>query len=759
MGSSYTAAKIAEAIGVSKRAINKRAIEWKAEIINGKGERRFMFHDLPLDIQKQIVSKNDIPLDLLPTLSPEVALAAAKQIAEEEADLSIYKGIANTMPTSQNPPDRWRTRDGWQAWTDDTALALDDLKNPKIINKIKIVQEALDVPRGWKKRKWIENVALKHDTTFATIYRDIKKYQKKGLAGLKHTKPAQKNNPKSWTPEAVEFWIGMCLKKSHRKTSKKGLYQVLIIEAAERGWRIGSYESALWWREKRITPQLLALQRGGVRALDNTLPPVLRDYSDLAPFEILVGDQHKFDFWVTDEETGEVFRPECYLWQDLRTRCFYGAAFDRHYDAHLIGLALRMGMMLFGPFDTIYTDNGKPELSRYIMGIMKEMHALGLFVRNTIDIPVDLTGIDPEQINPYIILPGTHKKAIVRNAKAKLIENTNLVMEGILRNQFRVPGHVKKLGGNQEENEVDQKEIDRLAASGKLLTFREFVITVYKAMDWYNFQKTHRGVLREWSWRPKPVKATPMDCLRACYAEGWRPVRLSQEAVDLIFLAKDPRTRTVDRGTISFRSEFYRHDKLIKMNGEKVDIRFDPFDPEWLLVFHNGEYVCRAEPVEYSSMKNLNLAARKIEEKRRLRKSSISEYRQLTSTVPDFTEYSNVPTAERPAALIGRDIREQKARQEANKELYRERTAEELAAEVAALEGKAHSSKLIAHSKKLPARPSHFMTDYDRYKWIVEFEMAGGTLSDEDETFKITYETQMNEGQREHWEVIRELGC
>jgi len=745
MDNTYTAVEIAEALGIGKRAVHKRATKegWKAKVINGRGEKRFMINDLPLDMQKKIVSSKDISLDLLPILTPEVALIAAEKIAEGEESLFIYnKGYKNSSKT----------------WTDETALSLNDLKDPKLTRWARIVQEALDVPRGWKKRKWIEAVAAKHETTFSTIYRYIKRYQKKGLSGLKHTKPAQRNNPRSWTPEAIEFWIGLCLKKSHRKTSKDGLYRLLEAEAHKRGWQIGSYESALWWYKKRATPQLLALQRGGVRALDNTLPPILRDYSDLAPFEILVGDQHRFDFWVVDEETGEVFRPECYLWQDLRTRCFYGAAFDRHYDAYLMGLALRMGMMIFGPFDSIYTDHGRPEESRYIMGIMKEMRSLGLFVQNTVDVPADLSGVDPEQINPCITLPGTHRKAIVRNAKAKMIENTNLVIEGILRNQFRVPGHVKKLGGNQEENEVDQKEIDRLTASGKLLTFREFVVTVFKAMDYYNAQKMHRGVLREWAWRPKPNSATPMDCLRACYAEGWRPVRLSQEAIDLIFLAKDPRSRIVDRGMISFRKELYKNDKLNRLHKEEVTIRFDPFDPEWLLVFHNGTYVCRAEPVEYSSMKNRSLAVKKIEEKRRLRKSSIMEYRQLTSKVPDFTEYSKVPAAEKSAALIGKDIKAQKARHEADKELYRERTAEELAAEVAALE--AHGSKLKAHREKpLPARPSHFMTEYDRYKWIVDYELAGGSLSDDDTEFKMAYETQMDEGEREHWQVVRELGA
>jgi len=692
---------------------------------NGGMKTEIALSCLSPDAQKAYIEKNEaLPPAILPALAPEAALAAAEK-------LSLIKTPNFDIVNRDN------------IWSDETALSPNDLRSPKITRCVRIVQEAMKTPRGWKKRAWIEAVALKHDTTAATIYRYIKRYKKKGLAGLKHTKPTQKDNPKSWTPEAIDFWLGLCLKKEHRKISKDQLYRLLVVEASKRTWRIGSYRSALWWFEKKATPQLLALQRGGVRALDNTLPPVLRDYSDLAPFEILVGDQHRFDFWVVDDDTGEVFRPEGYFWQDLRTRCFYGGAVDKKYDAYLMGLALRMGMKIFGPFDHIYTDHGRPEESRYIMGIMKEMRDLGLMVHSTEDIPVDLADADGEEINPCITLPGSHRKAIVRNAKAKMIEKTNSAIEAILKNQFRVPGNVKKLGGNQEENDIDQKDIERLAAAGKLLTFREFVLTVLKAMDYYNARKAHRGVIREWAWKPKPKSATPMDCLRACHAEGWRPVRLTDEAVDLIFLAKD--TRIVDRGRITFRGELYEHERLADLHRKEVSIRFDPFDPEWLIVFYDGEYICRAEPVEYSSMKDMTLAQRKIEEKRRLRKASVTQYRELTSHVPDFREYSQVPEAEKPAALMGKDIKAQQRRRTAEKELSRVRTPEELAAEVARIESYEHEER----------RPV-FSSEVDRYRWCLDQMAQGASLSGHDRNFIVDYEAGLTGDTLEYWGLYKE---
>jgi len=733
-GDTISASELASMARKSDRFIRQQACKQAWPYRNGGNRaRRYLISGLPTDYQTLVAKKMDIPDTLLPALCPEAALAVARKNSQELP--SIYKGMAGKIST----------------WTDETALDADILRDPRVIKWSRIVQEALNVPSGWKKRAWIEAVAVKHDTSFQTVYRYIKKYEKRGLAGLRHTK-SNKNQPKSWTPEAVDWWVGLCLKREHRKVAKDELYGILSIEAHRRGWRIGGYESALWWFRQKATPQLLALQRGGVRALDNLLPPVLRDYSDLAPFEILVGDQHRFDFWVVDETTGEVFRPEGYFWQDLRTRCFYGGALDKKYDGYLIGLALRMGLHIFGAFGSIYTDNGKPELSKYVMGILKDMGSLGLKATPIVDAAMDLDD-DPELVNPLARVPGSHIKAIVRNAKAKMIEGTFNVLEGILRD-MRVPGYVKELGGLQEENEVDEKELQRLARTGKLPTFWEFVGRVFQGMDYYNSEKVHRGVIREWAWKPKPKTATPMDCLRACYNDGWRPGPISNQAIDLVFLPRD--TRTVDRGRITFRNDVYEHEALVSIpRGYRVEIRFDPLDPEYLLVFDNDRFVCRAEPVEYSSMKNLTLASRKIEEKRRIRKGFILEYRKLTSAVPDFLEYSTVSLTERAAAEVGREKEKARKKRLAEQEASRVRTAEELEAEVRELEAKAARP---ARKKPVPKRPAYFLKDLDRYKWIVACELAGGELIEEDIEFKAAYEARMNEDERERWDVVRELG-
>ncbi len=737
-----TAKELAQHLGITKQAVMKRAEKesWPFQNGNGKGgsHRKYPLASLPADIQKAVVAKQGAPTAMLPALAPEAAL----EVVGQRMPLgSFTEGLTDGNGLSLT------------AWTPETAISEKDLRDPRVRRILAIIREAEAMPRTWTqgRRRWIESIATRHDCSFQAVYRWMKKYEKRGIAGIVHTK-ATREKPRAWTPEAVDFWIGLALKKEHRKVDLRALYtDALAIEAQRRGWKIGTYESARWWYDRRVTPQLLALQKGGLRALDNVLPPVLRDYSDLQPFEMLVGDQHRFDFWVVDDDTGEVFRPEGYFWQDLRTRIIYGAAIDHRYDAWLIGLALRVGIAIFGAFGSIYTDNGRPELSRYLAGILADMRSLGLEWERTLDVPVDVLDVEAEDVHPAVIVPGTHRKAIVKNAKAKMIEGTFDRIEQILRSRFRLAGSVKRLSDDIHHQDVDQAEAQVLAKAGKLPLFSEFALALYRACDFYNRQKPHRGVLSEWAWTPKPREVTPFDCLRACYENGWRPRDVSSRAADLIFLEKDH--RTVNLGRIQYKGDAFEHEALLTLNGQKVDIRVNPLSDEGLIVFHRGQYLCLATPVEYSSMKDRDLAARKIIEKRTRRSRFAEEYRRITAGIPDLRTYSEVPRTEKVAALIEADKRKiARERQEFSRTL----TPEELEAGVKQLE--AAQGATPARRKPLPARPGFFLDDFSRYEWCIKYTAAGGELPADDCAWKAAYEARMSPDQLDYWKTVQEYG-
>jgi len=680
---------------------------------------------LPIKRPMEVVAKSETPFDLVPRPNPGAPLDAHRKPLRLESD----------------PPG---LHDGFAV-----SVSEEILNDPRVLRDMEVVRKALEeVPDGRKKSEWVEMVAFEYGLTVSSVYRKIQKFNKEGLAGLSRSRRS-KGAARAWDEEALEYWKGLVLKRENRKFTLTRRYQCLKEEASRRGWKIGDIRSAQVWAGK-ICPQLIAYRDGGRRALDNALPPIRRDYSDLAPFEILVGDQHRFDFWVTHDETGELFRPEGYFWQDLRTRVLYGGAVDRRYDGQLMGLALRMGLRVFGAFKTIYTDHGKPEESNYIAGVLEQMKALGLGVEQTVDLETNGQTAGSEATICLADVPGPHRKAIVRNAKAKMIEGTFRYLEQIMRDRLGVPGYVKRLSDPQEHQEVDQKELQTLLKSGKLLCFSEFALRLIQAMNFYNRERPHSGVLREWAWRPKPKIATPWDCLRQCHAAGWNPQSVPPEAVELLFLARDPRGRVVDRGRVRFRRRLYEHRRLIELSGKRVDIRYDPMDLEKLLVYHRGDFVCEAAPLQYSSMKDQDVIRTKITEKARLREDYALQYRTLTTSVPDIRMFSQVPKAEKEAKKIAY-IRETEARETEN--LYREPTLQEVEAHKQRQREFEANPFRPAPRDEVVKRPAAFLSELERVEWIIRAEAEGIGVLEEDRMFKEKYLASQDEDTRNYWET------
>jgi putative transposase len=755
----FTAKEIAEILGLTKQAIIARAKKenWVCIVENGNGgkTRKYPLSALPADIQEAIITahnnKDTNPgasleiMNMLPALKPSAAALIINKYNDVTDVINTSMTLALT-PVSQGGLDLLNTER-----TPETAIREQDMTDPRIAKILAILREVDDMPRSWTggKRKWIESVAMRHEIGWQTVYKWLKKYEEKGIPGLRHTK-SYADAPRKWSPDAIDFWVSLCGKREHRAANRKDLYEnCLIIEAHRRGWHIGGYESANWWFDKKWNPALDALQRGGMRALDNILPPILRDYSDLAPFQIIVGDQHRFDRWVMDEETGEIFRPEGYLWQDLRSRTIYGAAVDKKYDAWLIGLALRIGVSCYGAFHSIYTDNGKPELSRFLTSILANLNSHGIKWEKTDELVTDLLDVDAEDISPCCLMPGSHRKAIVKNAKAKMIEGTFDRLEEIMASVMMLPGHTKKMSDDIHWQDIDHQEAQKLAAQGKLLTSREFALAMYRACDYYNNKKVHRGVLAEWSWLPKPKAVTPLDCLHACYKDGWRPKMLSNDAADLLFLARD--TRIINKGQISLANEFYVHDALIELHKQRVDIRFNPMTYEKVHIYQGGKYICTAYPVERSSMIDDDLASQKIAEKRERRRKFAEEFKKISSIAPDFRQYSTVPEGERVAALIGA---EKKQRAIENKEMTKQITQEELDRGVQALEV---LNRVPAKTNKplAPPRPAYWTSDAARHDYCI-LAAVDGSISEEDLAWMKNYEAAMTPEARERWEFERE---
>jgi hypothetical protein len=326
-----------------------------------------------------------------------------------------------------------------------------------------------------------------------------------------------------------------------------------------------------------------------------------------------------------------------------------------------------------------------------------------------------------------------------------MIEGTFYRLEQIMASVMMLPGQTKKLSDDIHWQDIDHLEAMKFAKQGKLLTAREFALAMYLACDHYNSKKMHRGVLAEWAWKPKPKQVTPWDCLKACCDAGWRPKMVSNDAADLIFLARA--SRMVNRGRISLENEQYESDGLLELHGQRVDVRYNPMTLAELHIFRGGKYLCTAMPVEYSSMIDADLASRKIAEKRERRSRFAAEFKKISAIAPDFRQYSTVPEAERVAALIGTQRRQRAIE---NKEFNKPVSQEVVEAHIEKMEaGIALTAKA---AKPLPERPKYFLDDLTRMEWTVKYLRAGGTLEKEDEEFRAHYLEAQTESQREFWQ-------
>lgn len=639
------------------------------------------------------------------------------------------------------------------------------LSSPSVAGKVQIVAEAALPPHGWGKglRAWKEHVALKHGISPQTLYRWLKDEKEKGLDGLLHGNAVPRGH-RAWDRQAVEYWHGLVLKREHRQMSQRVLYGHLADEAARQGWRIGSYSGAVTLA-KEIPAPLLAYRDGGTRALDNALPSIRRDYGDLAPFEIIVGDQHRFDLWVRDVATGEIFRPEGYLWQDLCTRTVYGLAVGRRYDSRMIGQALWLGIRVYGRFGSVYTDNGRPELSKYLGGLGDAYKALRFGAKSAGDMSRD--GFDEGILGD---LGAGRRTARVRNAKAKMIESTFCKVEEVLRSDFALPGQVRVLGGEKERNDLTQDELAGLAASGKLLTFPEFAKALFEALDHYNIHRHHRGLAGQWRREAThtggatavPAPATPRAYLLDRIARGWRPEYIPERTLDLVFLARA--CRTVQRGRIQLAGEYYEADELVDLaDGTRVDIRYDSMDPERpVIVLRGGEYLCDAAPMTWGSMVDGDMTRAKIARKRELHRAFREAYLAHTKPIPDLRRYSEAPPAlaALDAAAGKREIlRGRKALEE--HERLRVRSQEEMdreRAEIEAREAEMQREIRIARRPKLPDEKRRFFEDgFDRYMWLMRtWILAGGDLDEDDWTFIEKYEAEeLSQGALDYWNTYK----
>jgi len=485
-----------------------------------------------------------------------------------------------------------------------------------------------------------ESLSREHGVSVSSIKRYINHITVNGYQPKQH----QPRPLAAWDTEALEFFkrIYLMIRRDVGRCTVRNAYQQTVIAAKKNGWKVGSEQSA-YVHAREIHAALKLYVKGGNRALDN-LFYIARDLSNLRPFQIVVGDQHRFDFWVKDDQ-GVYFRPECYLWLDMRTRLVYGIAFDRNYNSRTVLRALKMGVERFGKFESTYNDNGTSEKSAVADYTIEQLQQYGMKFCDEGDLYRTETGAyvvegaDGKTVSVAKSRTEWKKQnrriyANVKNAKTKPIERFFSTLEQILAD-LCLPGYVREIKGSAAEEEESNRRLEWQKKSGYILTLEEFANQVVKAIDCYE-HRTH-GTL----------KHSPQDDLKqAIDTEGWQPSFIEPQDLYYLFLERAYATVRGDRVTLAGKQyigpnltqDMVRTNRgnLAGLNRQKLEIRYDSDNLEagiWAIDPRTNEaiFLTAVEPI---SMLDAASASASLEWKRKNMKAVRDAYRSMTTDAP-----------------------------------------------------------------------------------------------------------------------------
>jgi len=624
----------------------------------------------------------------------------------------------------------------------DAVLSIGSKSTAKQKKRMLIAQRIKARPADISKTAWVKSVASYFGISQSTVRRIEAEIKDFGVVG----KPRTKSTSRSWSPEAVAYLKGYWVQaiKEVGECSKTTAWKALQIEAKNQGWSFGS-RSAAFNLLGEVDHLMIAYARGGNRALDNYFY-ISRDANALQPMQIVIGDQHIFDWWIVDYESGIIRRPECYLWEDMCTKLIYGIAFDEKYNSGTVKKALKLGLFRFGAFDCTYNDNGIPECSKAINSIIDDLISLQMSA-------VDISELYKTPEGSYVVVDEDgeviesarsqeewrrkHRRifANVKNAKAKDIERFFRSLE-VRLDARHLPGRVATPGANAAVDEVERARLIKQKNNHELLTMEEFAMVVLEELKAY--ENTYH----------QSLKMTPMEKLKQKFNAGWRPRYFEREVVDLIFA--DRTTRKVERGrvtidNISFIGEEMqiRNGKfadvgLWKFDGNTIEVRFNKYDMSYAYAVISEGDIRPLKRVETVTMLDDQAMTEAIALKRRQMKVVREAFQELSKPIEGIVLKSKVT----PKITAAEEV----------KKTLPETVDGNLKEEVT----KQIQSSTIP--KVFPLKPLH-SSRRERYQWCLDMIITGNILPKEDQQFMAGYEkSEEYETANFYWENYKKLG-
>lgn len=409
----------------------------------------------------------------------------------------------------------------------------------------------------------INNLAASVGQSPATIRRWADKYVEFGQEGLLHSKTMESlYTPKSYRsfhPLAQDYLRVLWLDPS--QPSIETVYEKVVKKANEKGWKIGSYNTAC--RIIQDIPEEDAVYfREGRKAWEATyMPRAIREDPDMLN-EVFEIDHTQMNFFI--EISGKAVRPWLTFVVEVKCRCVVGWCLSLQANAETIGLALRHAILpkpessIFGLPKYVIIDNGKDFRSKRIAGrnpnFGKEIHAphlLGLFGK---------MGVMPRYCRAY---NGAGKGRVERSFRT--------ATEQFYRD------YVGWCGANPGER-PEQFDPKKLLAEHKLVDFDQCLADLKEFIHAFNHMP-----------RDMFEGESSMDIYKE--NKRWKEEVPSPRQFDVWLLAGE--ARKVHNTGVRFRNRIYENVKALTGHvREEISILYDPNDPSYVLAHTlDGDFI------------------------------------------------------------------------------------------------------------------------------------------------------------------------
>ncbi|WP_051229407.1 Mu transposase C-terminal domain-containing protein [Paludibacterium yongneupense] len=320
---------------------------------------------------------------------------------------------------------------------------------------------------------------------------------------------------------------------------------------------------------KKLPAPMLYQGRHTGAALAAKLPFVRRDWSQLEPGDVWVGDGHGMKCTVINPETGKPQQLEVTLGLDGASRLAVGWSISLSENVIAVSDMLRHAMTRHAPPLIYYSDNGAGETGKVLdaplTGILPRVG-----IHHETGIPGNPQGRGLiERAWQTITLPLARRYATYRGGSADR-DTLRLVNRDISR--------ALTVAKNAPEGEP--------VAIPHVPSFAEFVTDLDAAIAEYN-QRPHSSLPKR-----NGEHMTPAEY----YEANRRPGDSALSALELQDLFRPTFLRTARRGEVQLWNNVYFSVELMAVDGQEVQVGVDIHDPASVVVrTREGRFVCLAE--------------------------------------------------------------------------------------------------------------------------------------------------------------------